>query len=299
LITKSSSALAAYGDSDDQGGGLSLKVLGILGVGIVGVFGTGLFSDLGGAIKRVEVESRTASTSTLKNSEVRGSMTRLTRREINDKLRQVPIFFVQDQGTGGIYIVDGIGKIFTDKADADELARGKAGVKVSATTADDIFYTLIERKIKLGSFVEGVAGKCDTSAQYLLVPSAKELSQTSPEWQSSHHDDIPLFRVANLAFEKEGGLEIPLFLNREDALSSYGRLQDVKKSRTTNSGSSSSASDTSSSLAPPTVQETSLRDLVQLFSSGGFEGRALEIYPSMESIESARSLILGERTPQQ
>jgi Tic22-like family len=287
----SPSKLAAYGDYDDENKGLSLKVLGILAVGIVGVFGTGLFNDLGSAMKSVEMESRASGgSSTLKKTEEsRGSMTRLTRREINDKLRQVPVFYAEDLKTGGIYVSDGVGKLFAEKADVDELIRGKEGVKVDATTMDDVFYTLVERKSKLGSFVEGVVGKSDPTAQYILIPSAKQVSQTAAEWKSSHDNDIPLFRIANLAFEKADGLEIPLFLHREDALSSYSRLQDTKRE------SSTAAAGV---LAPPTVQETSLKDLVKLFSSGGFEGRALEIYPSIESIEDAQSLILGEKRAQ-
>lgn len=46
---------------------------------------------------------------------------------------------------------------------------------------------------------------------------------TAVSSSSSSSDAVPLFRVKLLAFEREGGLEIPLFLRKEDALDSYKR----------------------------------------------------------------------------
>jgi hypothetical protein len=96
-----------------------------------------------------------------------------------------------------------------------------------------VYYPLIAKKQKLGKFVEGVAGRSDATATYLLQPADSEVQQTPADWRlqhptavslsSSSSDAVPLFRVKLLAFEREGGLEIPLFLRKEDALNSYKR----------------------------------------------------------------------------
>jgi hypothetical protein len=92
-----------------------------------------------------------------------------------------------------------------------------------------------------------------------------------------------------------------LFLNKEDALNSYQRLLDSKQSNS-NADSRSTSNDkqqqqslslssSSSSIVQANeviVQVTSLYDMIDLFSSGGFEGRAIEFYPSVDAINYAR-----------
>jgi hypothetical protein len=43
--------------------------------------------------------------------------------------------------------------------------------------------------------------------------------------------------------------------------------------------------------AQPSLQLTSISDLISLFNVGGFEGRALELYPAIDNIEAARSMM--------
>lgn len=88
-----------------------------------------------------------------------------------------------------------------------------------------VYYPLIVKKQKLGKFVEGIAGRSDATATYLLQPSEEEVGQTDDAWRSQHGDknDVPIFRVKLLAFQRESGLEIPLFLRKEDALNSFKR----------------------------------------------------------------------------
>ena len=273
--------LRAYGDDEDKG--IPLKALGAGALIIFGVFGSDVFNQLGRtaqSAKQLQVATTSSSTpesSNLKGSDNVGSMTRLNRREINAKLSQIPIFFATGSD-GGIYTENGFGSLFVEKKDAEILARSTNGLQVQAATLDDLFYTLIEKKTKL-TLVEGVAGKSDPSAKYQFQPSSSQFQQTTTEFQASHPHDIPLFRVTNLAFEKPNGLEVPLFLRREDALSAYERLQSSKTN--------------SPDMKSPDVQVTSLLDLVKLFNTGGFEGRALEVYPSMDAIEDARALIRG------
>ena len=279
--------LRAYGEEENKG--IPLKALGAGALIIFGVFGSDIFGQLARttaqSAKQLQVASSSSSSSAtpeannLKGADNVGSMTRLNRREINAKLSQIPIFFATDSATGGIYTSNGIANLFVEKNDADKLARSIGlQVSVSATTLDDVYYTLIEKKTKL-TLVDGVVGKSEPSAKYLLQPSSSQFQQTTPSFQASHPNDIPLFRVTNLAFEKPNGLEVPLFLRREDALSAYERLQSAKTN--------------SPDMKSPDVQVTSLLDLVKLFNTGGFEGRSLEVYPSMDAIEEARKLISG------
>lgn len=80
-------------------------------------------------------------------------------------------------------------------------------------------------------------------------------------------------------------MEFPLFFRKEDALSSYDRLQETKRS-------SSDELDVKNVVAPvPDVQETSLLDIITLFQGGGFEGRPLEFYPGIDDIEKAKTLM--------
>ena len=49
--------------------------------------------------------------------------------------------------------------------------------------------------------------------------------------------------------------------------------------------------DPSFKLDAPEVQVTSLLDVLSLFSVGGFEGRALEFYPSLSALEDSDQLL--------
>ena len=132
------------------------------------------------------------------------------------------------------------------------------------------------KNMKLGSYIEGVVGASDPSAQYVLKPSIKELDNVPTQWKSVHDvNDVPLYRINNLAFQKDSGLEIPIFTRKEDALSAYNRLLESKQDK---------------NLEDPTFQILSIADLLQVFSTGGFEARSLELYPSMNSIESYQQL---------
>ena len=155
-------------------------------------------------------------------------------------------------------------------------------MEVKATSLDDVFFTLIQKKTKLSSFIEGVPKKADPSAQYFLRSSQKQLENIPSDWSNKHGSyDVPLFRIATLAFSKEQGLEFPLFLRREDAMDAFARLQEskIKQGLITDVNSQ------------PDVQVTSILDLVQLFSTGGFEARALEIYPSVSAVQYAREIM--------
>jgi hypothetical protein len=270
---RTSQSLRAY---DDEKSGFSLGSLAILGVGLVGVFGTGFLTTFKDVLSASKSDDNAPIIKTDAGEKNRGSKTRLTKREINNKLAQVPIFYVVKDGA--IYVDDSSneGQLFVEREDAEKLSKSK-GLSVSATSLDDAFFTLVQKKTKLGAFIEGIASNANPLATYYLTPSTQQLNNVNEEWKQSHAHDIPLFRISTLAFSKEQGLEFPLFTRKEDALNAFERLQESK----------GKAADASAAE----VQLTSILDVVQLFSTGGFEGRALEIYPSMDAVDNARTLM--------
>lgn len=268
---------------EEENKGVTLKVLAVFVLGIIGLFGLDFSSFTKVTDTFAETSRNAKASSNLKTTEAqRGALTRLTRKEINKKLQQLPLFFATKDGGESVFVQQsGDGKaegiFFTEKGDADAYANslGKdLNLKVTAVPADDLYYSLIVKKQKMGKFIEGVAGKSDQAANYILRASSKQIENTNPEWKIKHPNDVPLFRVTNLAFQKPQGLEIPLFTRKEDALNAYSRLQQETKD-----------------IKEPEVQVTSLNDLIGLFSAGGFEGRSVEIYPSIDALEAVGPLL--------
>ena len=304
------SPLYGFSDYDESksSSGLSFKIIGVLVLGIVGLFGSDIFGSLN-TIKTAVIDQSKPSITELKgtsttdantNSANRGSLTRLTKREINSKLSQLPVFFISTDEGKSIYINenDNTGKFFIDKSNADKYSVTNKIVnsKTCATTMDVVYYPLIVKKQKIGSFIDGIVGNANPTAKYELEGSIDQLAYTSDEWQSKHIHDIPLFRAPGLAFQKNEGLEIPLFVRKEDALNSYQRLLDSKQSDSDfdSSGKRNALQPSSSSLVKAdevVIQITSLYDMISLLSTGGFEGRAIEFYPSIESINDAKELL--------
>jgi hypothetical protein len=262
-------SLLSYNSNDDRG--ISPKVLSLIVIFGLGIFGTGFIGIFNNAM------NDTAKEKVLKKSiegDSRGSMTKLTRREINVKLQQLPLFYATNNG--GVYTENGIGYFFTEKADVESYIKDKKGLRVGATSADDVWFTLIDKKTKIGKFIEGVSSKSDPEATYLLKASSLQLQQVPNDWEPKHPNDIPLFRITNLAFNKNEVMEFPLFTRQEDAITSYQRLQEAKKLDINKT---------------PDMGVSSVKDILSLWGTGGFEGRSLELYPSIDAIENARNLM--------
>jgi hypothetical protein len=269
IYRKKLSLLSYTSDSDK---GISPKILGLIVILGLGIFGTSFVGIFNTAVNETSKEK------VLKKSiegESRGSMTKLTRREINVKLQQLPLFYATKDG--GVYTEDDVGYIFTEKSDVESYIKDKKGLRVGATSADDIWFTLIDKKTKIGKFVEGVSSKSDPQAKYMLKASSIQLQQVPSDWKDKHPDDIPLFRVTNLAFNKNEIMEFPLFTRKDDAITSYQRLQESKNLEVVNK--------------TPEIGVSSVKDILSLWGTGGFEGRSLELYPSMDAIENARSIM--------
>jgi len=280
LLAKETRLMQYYEDPDSKAA-FPLKSL-VVGVFLgLGVFGTGFVSVFG----KVSIAGKEASFAAPKlkskstEGEHRGALTRLTRREINSKLQQVPVFYATKSSSGlAVLTADNdLGIFFTNPEDAEVFAKSK-GANVGVTTLDDVYYTLLERKTKLASYLGGVAGNSDPNAKYVLRLSSTETKNVNEDWKTGHTDDIPLYRVQNLAFSKAEGLEIPLFLNKQDAIASYDRLETDKKKKDA-----------------PDIQVTSLKDMISIFGQGGIEGRAIEFYPSIASIEGAAKYSVNQK----
>lgn len=301
-VRSQSTHLKAYDDYDDRGKtALPLKaVIAFIVLGF-GVFGSGFLGTVNTALRGLGPPGQQISQPTLKgsqNEEKRGAMTSLTRREINAKLQSLPIFFGTIDEGKSVFTKDGTGIFFTEKGDAVAYFKKEdPSVTVAATSLDDVFYTLIEKKTKLGKFVSGVSALSDPLATYTVRGSLAEYQAASDKYKSTHsQDDVILFRVPNLVFSKEEGLEVPLFLRKEDALTSYTRLQESKAAALARKGGAAAsvnpaAAPVSDADAMATFQEVSLLDIISLFKTGGFEGRSLEFYPSVDSIAEARALM--------
>jgi hypothetical protein len=281
-LFRSQTKLQMY--EDEGRPALSFKAVGIFVVGIVGVFGVSFMSTSSSLFKDIAIEKSGGSKLKASSEEGnRGSKTKLTRREVNAKLSQLPIFYVSND-SGGVFTSDSTGKIFENKEDAEKYlkqmsGRGASGLKVKSASFDEVYYPLIAKTAK-PSVYEGPARTSDPTANYQLVGNEKEVQNTNIEWRTSHNADFPLYRVPKVAFQKEDGLELPLFERKDDALLAYKRLQESK-----------GESDT----VPAEIQTTSVLDIIQkIWGSGGSESRALEIYPSVQNLEDFKSLALDE-----
>ena len=96
-------SLLSY-SSDENSKGISPKVLGLIVLLGLGIFGSGFIGTITGALKETSVKEKVLKKSI--EGESRGSMTKLTRREINVKLQQLPLFYATTDG--GVYVGDGM-----------------------------------------------------------------------------------------------------------------------------------------------------------------------------------------------
>ena len=295
LNTRSVKSSTARLASQDNESGLPLKTLAVFVIGGLGVFGTGALGTLQGIGKDIAFEQRAQQqglSTKVKSSSVeanRGSKTRLSRKEINIKLAQIPLFYVGN-GLGGVYTEEGAGgQFFETKAQAEAYAKTLGGNKqVEAATMDEIYFSLMKKKAKLS--VSGrIAANSDPEAVYRLVGEKGEVDKAGAVWLEKHPDDIPLYRVPTMAFEKESGLELPLFTERDSAKAAFERLNEGKAAKAAKQ-SATGASTEARVLSADEFQTLSILDVIELWSTGGSESRALELYPSMVEIENYKAM---------
>mmetsp|Transcript_23388 Transcript_23388/g.38705 ORF Transcript_23388/g.38705 Transcript_23388/m.38705 type:complete len:338 (+) Transcript_23388:155-1168(+) len=201
---------------------------------------------------------------------------RLSRSAIQEKLNTVPVFYVVgDKGEMGT-------RIYMSYNDAKDSAGSKEVVK--ATTLDQVEYPLVLRRgrmrmapppIEVQKAEDALSANTDTT--YTLVPSKNALADAADAKLDLDANDFPIFVADRLAFgDPNGGLKVPLFLERSDCLTSYTRLR----------GSNLNMPET------PNIRTTTLNDELFSMEKGTRPGMTqLNFYATAEDVNKAVDLI--------
>ncbi|CAM9706181.1 unnamed protein product [Discosporangium mesarthrocarpum] len=210
----------------------------------------------------------------------KGAMTSMSRQEIQKKLSQVPVFFLRESN-GGVHTIGGEGQFFMAPEDAQAklLQLGeKSDIKVSATTLDDIFYPLIQKRGPNSNPLGAeVSGKSDTSAQYRLIARRDQVAaavKTAGNTLKIEEGSVPIWMADSLAFQGVGKIKVPLFTNLADLETSWARLREA--------GSVTEDS--------PKIQVSTIGEAVRRMEKGGGGNRMLEFFADMDAIEQAEKL---------
>ncbi|CAM9234041.1 unnamed protein product [Choristocarpus tenellus] len=260
--------------------GTSFKNIAVASVLLVATFGASVLPFLsagpetGSASKTVRVVQEDGT------EIIKGSLTAMSRAEIQKKLSQLPVFFLRESN-GAVHLKNGEGLFFMSPEDAKaKLAAltNSENIRVAATTLDDVFFPLVLKKganaKPVGAETSGIS---DTSAKYHLVARSEQLEKASKLQETLveiQKDDVPVWIADTLAFQGVGRIKIPLFTNYSDLETSWERLKA--------SGSKSAAA--------PRVQVTTIAEVVRKMEKGGGDNRMLEFFADMEAIDQAEKL---------
>ena len=178
----------------------------------------------------------------------------LSKAKIQEKLSNVPVFYLSNDGK----MIENIYFSFNEA----EVAAKDISANVKVTTLDQVMYPLIlkQGKIKTVTVTPPEVKKAIESGsetQFTLIPSASALKDAKETETSLSQNDIPLFVVERLAFASNSGPQVPLFLEKNDAIISYNRLRE--------SGGNKLPSD-------PVVRTTSLLDVLDSMERGTRQG---------------------------
>lgn len=150
----------------------------------------------------------------------------LSQSKIQDKLRNLPVFFIAQGGEGRMMDKN----IYFSFNEATYAASAGDGT-VKVTTLDQVLYPLI---LKRDGFkpseatpieVKNALASLGDKTTYNLIPSAAALKEAKDMGTTLKEGEIPLFIVERLAFAGNGGQpQVPLFLEKADGVTSYSRL---------------------------------------------------------------------------
>eukprot|EP00970_Alexandrium_tamarense_P007072 scaffold1230_cov201-Alexandrium_tamarense.AAC.33 len=208
----------------------------------------------------------------------------LSMEKIQEKLENLPVFYVGD-GRG----IMGNENVYFSYSEAESAAKGIGGSSVvKVTTLDQIMYPLILKRgnVKVSSVtpVEIRSAQQQQSADktYKLVPSAAALNDAKDTSTTLKEGDIPLFIVERLAFAgPDGKPQVPLFLEKFDAITSYSRLRE--------SGGNKLPEE-------PTLRTTSLLDVLDSMERGTRPGVGrLQFYGEVEDVLKADEMMASSR----
>lgn len=154
----------------------------------------------------------------------------LSRSAIQEKLNSVPVFYIATQGSMGT-------NIYMSYEDA--VAASGPSSSVKGTTLDQVMYPLVLKRGRMRmapppAEVEKAEAKImeakAESPAYRLIPSKASVKQAKEYGMELSSSDIPLFVADRLAFGGSKGPQLPLFLDKDDCVSSYNRLRSDKSS---------------------------------------------------------------------
>jgi hypothetical protein len=204
---------------------------------------------------------------------------RLSRSAIQEKLNAVPIFYLTND--------DGSMKtdLYTSYDDAREAA-GSGAVK--ATTMDQVTYPLLLRRgrmrmapppLEVQQAEDALDREGAVVKQFKLFPSKQAMRDAAEMNMDVGTNDIPLFVADRLAFQGSKGPQVPLFLEKADAITSYNRLRE-------SSGASTRLPEA------PTIRSTTLLDELRSMEKGTRPGVSqLAFYATADDLLRADALI--------
>mmetsp|Transcript_10585 Transcript_10585/g.25491 ORF Transcript_10585/g.25491 Transcript_10585/m.25491 type:complete len:351 (-) Transcript_10585:400-1452(-) len=226
-------------NDEGQGGGSTSIIAGILllifvagsVVPILGTFGMkGEMSIADSVVTRQDAPEK------LQNFE--SKQYSLSRSAIQEKLNSVPVFYIATTGDDG-YTTMGT-DIYMSYDDAKAASAGPSSSSVKGTTLDQVMYPLVLKRGRMrmapppveveraeGKILD--AGKAD-SPSYRLIPSKVSVQQAKELNLKLSDSDFPLFVADRLAFGSPKGPQLPLFLDKNDCITSYNRLRQGKSS---------------------------------------------------------------------
>jgi hypothetical protein len=272
--------------SDDEGGGIVTK-LALVGVLVVFLitsilpFLSEMQADIGPANLSGAVATRDAP-----DSGYESSFDRLSRAKIQEKLSRVPAFYLVDKVTGRM-----APEIYASYEDAVDASKTGDGSTVKATTLNQVMYPLVLKRgrmmmppppLEIAKAEEALRGEdgapLTDGVNYKLIPSTQaKKSATELLDLKLAANDIPLFVADRLAFAGSGGAQVPLFFEKEDAISSYQRLQQQSGSKLP---------------AEPKIRATSLLDELKSMEKGTRPGvKQLEFYAAADDLMRADALM--------
>ena len=176
---------------------------------------------------------------------------KLSRSNIQDKLNAVPVFYLVDTTTATRTTTPVMSsEIYVSYEDAlGAASSSNSNTVVKGTTLDQVMYPLVLKRGRMRmapppleieeaeAQVLAAAKNGDTNSNsnsnnnvlptYRLIPSSKAVQQykKSTNNEGLTTSDVPLFVADRLAFGSSEGPQLPLFLNEDDCIASYQRLQ--------------------------------------------------------------------------
>lgn len=162
----------------------------------------------------------------------------LSRSAIQEKLNAVPVFYIVSTANDGSITMGT--DIYMSFDDANIASAGISSSSVKGTTLDQVMYPLVLKRGRMrmapppveveraeSSIIE--LGKADAPA-YRLIPSKVSVKEAKEFNLELSNSDIPLFVADRLAFGSPKGPQLPLFLDKNDCITSYRRLRQEKSS---------------------------------------------------------------------